>query len=123
MSHEPFEVWYEERQMLNGEPPFSCSHDAAQAAWNAAQEQHAAPALLTIGRTCVMCGHINVWDVELSAPRAPLSDEQIKDCYDAAKRSYIAERGEVRGQMCFPPDNFNWHFARAIEAAIGKWDA
>jgi hypothetical protein len=268
MSHDPFEVWYEERQMLNGEPPFPCSWDAARAAWQAreeiiehmrrgiealqaelkatraqvyeAQEQHAAPALQVKGRTCVTCGHMKVWDVEQSdvpraplsdaeietiadqdeddsrcptcgedggtscgmpncgfitggtepseqpaapgepmtrfcpgcgrigavsenvrdccpdgirarlipeslaqhcrdlfylalhthivdetaaEPRAPLSDEQIEDCYDAAKRSYIAERGQVRGQMCLPSDNFNWHFARAIEAAISKGEA
>jgi hypothetical protein len=224
MSRDSFESWFDSQKDI-----WPSQWHAAQAAWHAAQEQPAAPALLTIGRSCVMCGHMNVWDVEQAAPSAPaaiqaaidvllhvedcllkdapdeiqaskveraiavlreqaaprapkydasdivllaaaastgapgaitlaaqitgqqpcekcgyvahsckchpqpekpapsapLSDEQIEDCYDAAKRSYIAERGGVRGQMCLPSDNFNWHFARAIEAAhgIGKGEA
>jgi hypothetical protein len=96
MSHDPFEVWFDSQRDM-----WPSQWHAAQAAWQAAQEQPAAPtldaksiqskkwldamlkeqpaapALLTIGRGCVMCGHMNVWDVEQAAPRAPLSDEQI----------------------------------------------
>jgi hypothetical protein len=80
---------------------------AAQAAWQAAQEHigevtekvadhteqalamvPAAPAVQTIGRTCVMCGQMNVWDVEQAAPRAPLSDQDLDDLAGNARLAW-----------------------------------
>jgi hypothetical protein len=101
MSHDPFEVWYEERQMLNGEPPFSCSHDAAQAAWNAAQEQPAAPAspfkstdacaeVCERAKLCALC--LRGIDEQPAAYRAPVKCMWAQDCDDDS-RTYSTECG------------------------------
>jgi hypothetical protein len=98
MNIDDFEKWYAERQGQLGEPPFSCSHDAAQAAWNAAQEQHAAPALLTIGRTCVMCGHMNVWDVEQPAPALQIKGRTCVTC--GHMKVWDVRQAEPRAPAC-----------------------
>jgi hypothetical protein len=100
MSHDPFESWFDSQET------WPSQWHAAQAAWHAAQEQHAAPALLTIGRSCVMCGHMNVWDVKQAAPRAPLSDAEIETIADQVDDYIYAKTPGIM------------QFARAIEAAV-----
>jgi hypothetical protein len=47
-----------------------------------------------------------------------LTDEEIEACRDAGDRAYMRHRWSIRGQQITPQDSPDWHFARAIEAAI-----
>lgn len=49
-----------------------------------------------------------------------LSDEEIDACDEAARISFKQYKSKVRGQQIMPPDGFEWHFARAIEAAYRR---
>lgn len=49
-----------------------------------------------------------------------LTDEEIDECYEVAIRTFKRSKGQVRGQQLTPSDDFNWHFARAIEAAVAE---
>lgn len=48
---------------------------------------------------------------------APMTDEQIDEAFDAARSAFKLHMSKARGQQIMPPDGFDWHFARAIEAA------
>jgi hypothetical protein len=104
MSRDPFESWFDSQKDI-----WPSQWHAAQAAWKAAQEQPAAPAFQTIGRTCVMCGHMNVWDVKQAAPRAPLSRDAIVDIA-ALQKWYVEDLSVVADVVAI---------ARAIESAHG----
>ena len=49
--------------------------------------------------------------------RKPLTDEQIEEARSAAEHSWNRHMGGVCGQMATPADDFQYHFARAIERA------
>lgn len=46
-----------------------------------------------------------------------LSDEEIEDCISEACKSLRRHRSAIRGQMCVPADQLDWHVARAVERA------
>lgn len=46
-----------------------------------------------------------------------LSDEEIEDCISEARKSLRRHRSAIRGQMCVPADQLDWHVARAVERA------
>lgn len=47
-----------------------------------------------------------------------LTDEEIDNCDEVARRTFRYSQTLIRGQMCMPSDTFEWHFARAIEASL-----
>jgi hypothetical protein len=47
-----------------------------------------------------------------------LTDEEIEECREAGNRSYRRHSGSISGQQITPQDSPDWHFARAIEAAV-----
>ena len=52
-------------------------------------------------------------------PQRPrLTDEEIEDCYEAARKTFTHSQRQVRGQQILPSDSFDWHYARAIEAKV-----
>ena len=55
-----------------------------------------------------------------ASPQAiqPLTDEQIEDAYEVARRSYEKHKSQIRGQQLTGADCPNWHFAKAVEAAV-----
>jgi hypothetical protein len=103
MTHDEW-YWMQVRKL--GMPPFASSYDASKAAWQAAQEQPAAPAFQVKGRTCVTCGHMKVWDVKQSdAPRAPADDLLLlaiqrlnSNPYSLMKHECIAVISELRDE-------------------------
>lgn len=46
-----------------------------------------------------------------------LSDEEIEDCISEACKSLRRHRSAIRGQMCVPADQLDWHVARVVERA------
>lgn len=46
-----------------------------------------------------------------------LSDEEIEDCISEACKSLRRHQSAIRGQMCVPADQLDWHVARAVERA------
>lgn len=53
-----------------------------------------------------------------SQERQPMSDEDIDKLRDIADHSFRRHKYSVRGQQITPADDWNTHFARAIEAHI-----
>lgn len=49
-----------------------------------------------------------------------LSDEEIEDCISEARKSLRRHWSAIRGQMCVPADQLDWHVARAVERAAYK---
>ena len=47
-----------------------------------------------------------------------LTDDEIDACYESARISLRQYQSKVRGQQIMPPDGFDWHFARSIQAAV-----
>jgi hypothetical protein len=44
-----------------------------------------------------------------------LTDEEVEQAKDDARRSFRRHEFSVRGQMVMPQDNYEWHLIRAIE--------
>jgi hypothetical protein len=47
-----------------------------------------------------------------------LTDEEITATEESAGKSYRRHQSSIRGQMVTPQDDYQWHYARAIEAAV-----
>jgi len=68
-----------------------------------------------------ICGNCIPLYTHPAAQTARLTDAQIEDCADAASRSfreYNSSKQGWRPQMVMPADHWNYHLARAIEAAL-----
>lgn len=47
-----------------------------------------------------------------------LTDEEITTAEESAGKSYRNHKSSIHGQIIMPQDDYQWHFARAIEAKI-----